>query len=637
MRIAIDLQGAQTSDSRFRGIGRYSLSLTKEIVKNNNGHQIFLLLNAAFADAAIQLKREFRHLLPADRIKIWFPPQQVSYISPDNEIRRQTAEKIREQLISEINPDFVLITSLFEGLSDDAIHTICHADNRKYQVASIVYDLIPYIQKDIYLENPVVRSWYMSMLEQLKNADLKLSISDSARQECLEYLSQPEKNVVNISTAADPQFKKISLPPEYANQLKQRHGIQGDFVMYTGGIDYRKNIEGLIEAYAMLPINLRSSYPLAIVCKVEPSERAKLRSYCASLKLSEEQVIFTGFVSEEDLIGLYNICHVFIFPSKHEGFGLPALEAMLCGAPVIASNTSSLPEVIGLKEALFNPEKPKEIADILQRAISDNSFRKHLLANGESQSIKFGWSNTAKAAIYAMENHTRNTPSLQNEKVMENAKTAKLLLALVTPLPPEKTGIADYCAELIPALSEYYDIDAVSDQSTFDNSIVGLNAVISSQRFKQTYRKYDRVLYHFGNSSYHENMFELLNECPGAVVLHDFYLSGVQAYKEYSHGRSGYWESALYESHGYPAIQETMVNWTGYEQGIFTFPMNRKVLCNALGVIVHSEFSKQLARQWYLPNLSNDWRIIKHLRVSSKETEAEKEKKKKCFRDELGF
>src|SRR5690606_19696511 len=120
--------------------------------------------------------------------------------------------------------------------------------------------------------------------------------------------------------------------------------------------------EALIRSYARLSPELRRSHHLAIVCAVQDDSRNRLLELAKDAGLTADEVILTGFVPEEDLIALYNLCAVFVFPSWHEGFGLPALEAMRCGAPVIASNVSSLPEVVGLEEALFDPRSEEEIA-----------------------------------------------------------------------------------------------------------------------------------------------------------------------------------------------------------------------------------------------------------------------------------
>ena len=158
-----------------------------------------------------------------------------------------------------------------------------------------------------------------------------------------------------MSTAADARFQPIQLDDATKEKIRRRYALSRPFVMYTGGIDHRKNIEGLIDAYALLPDEIRRAHQLAIVCAAQAEAISAIKKHARKQGLREDELVLTGFVSDEDLVVLYNICSGFCFPSMHEGFGLPALEAMQCGAATIGSNTSSIPEVIGRADALFDP------------------------------------------------------------------------------------------------------------------------------------------------------------------------------------------------------------------------------------------------------------------------------------------
>src|SRR5699024_10740651 len=145
-------------------------------------------------------------------------------------------------------------------------------------------------------------------------------------------------------------------------------------------------------------------------------------------------------------------------PSWHEGFGLPALEAMACGAPVIGANTSSLPEVIGLNSALFDPLDVTAIATKITQALEDDAFRTMLREHSSQQAKHFSWDETAKRALAAWESLKNSQPQLNPTSLSPGRKPK---LAFVSPLPPERTGIADYSAELLPVLANYYDIEVV--------------------------------------------------------------------------------------------------------------------------------------------------------------------------------
>ena len=388
MRIVIDMQGAQSTGSRHRGIGRYTLSLVKAMVYERGEHEIMLALNAQFADAIEPIRAAFDGLLPQENIRVWHALAPTAHIDPANTQRRQAAELVYEAFLASLAPDFIYVTSLFEGMGDGAITSI-HRQQSSIPVAVTLYDLIPYINPVPYLENPDVKSWYLEKIEHLRRADLWLAISESSRQEGIACLGLSEEYAINVSTDADADFRPIDIAAAQEQTLRRQYGLDKPFVMYTGGIDYRKNIEGLIRAYARLPAEVRKTHQLAIVCSVQPPSREALEQLARQHGLAAHEVVLTGFVPDADLLALYNLCKLFVFPSWHEGFGLPALEAMRCGAPVIGANTSSLPEVIGWPEALFDPHSDEAITDAMHRGLTDAGYRDALVRHGREQAGKF--------------------------------------------------------------------------------------------------------------------------------------------------------------------------------------------------------------------------------------------------------
>lgn len=187
---------------------------------------------------------------------------------------------------------------------------------------------------------------------------------------------------------------------------------------------------------------------------------------------------------------------------------------------------------------------------------------------------------------------------LDSSNLITQMSDRKLRLANVSPLPPERSGIADYSAELLPFLSQFYEIDVITDQQDIDCVWIKDNCrILSTNEFMLAASDYDRIVYHFGNNPMHVQMFDLLLRYPGIVVLHDFFLSGVQWYREtYGFSANALW-SALYESHGYNAVQERAAEQD--EPVVFRYPCNFDVIKNAVGVIAHSENTLRLAKQWY--------------------------------------
>lgn len=617
MRIVIDMQGAQT-ESRFRGIGRYTLSLAQAIVRNRGEHEILLALNGLFSETIEPIRAAFHGLLPQENIRVWYAPGPVQECEPSNTWRRENAELIREAFLANLQPDIVHISSLFEGYIDDAVTSIGRFDPSTLVSVSL-YDLIPLLNPDCYLKpNSNYQQYYLRKISHLQYAGVMLAISEFSRQEGLAHLGVTESQITNISIAIEPRFQSISVTKETAEQLRRKFGLIRPFILYTGGADERKNLPRLIQAFITLPPKIRTSYQLLLVGKMQEGCIAKLNHLARSANLKPDELRFTGYVTDEELVQLYNLCELFVFPSWHEGFGLPALEAMACGAPVIGANTSSLPEVIGLDAALFNPLDVTAIASKMAQALEDDVFRATLRKYSSQQAKHFSWDETAKRAFTAWES-LKNSQPQYNPTSLPSGRKPKL--AFVSPLPPERTGIADYSAELLPVLAEHYDIEVIVAQEAISNPWIKDHCPVRSiEWFKRHKHRFDRVLYHFGNSQYHLHMFSLLEEIPGTVVLHDFFLSSIVAHRDGSGLAPGSWTSELYHAHGYSAVQQRF-HTEDLAGVIWTYPCNFSVLQSAQGVIVHSETSRRLAYQWYGRQVSDNWTVIPLLRTPAIESD----------------
>lgn len=402
MRIVIDLQGAQ-NESRFRGIGRYSLALTQALARNAGDHEILIALNGSFPDTIEPLRFALDGLVPQDNIRIWRSASPVDVLRPGNEARRAISALIREDFIASLQPDIVHITSLFDGLGDE---TVCTVPPRFETAPTTVsfYDAIPLIYPDQYLApNPAFEAFYRRQIEHLKRADLLLAISSSAANEARQYVDLPGERVVSISSAADGIFTPGDTSPADQVRTRSRFGIAKNFIMYSSGADERKNHVRLIDAFSRMAPGVRAQYALVFVGGMPAERENHFRAHAISQGLGPDEFFVTGRVSDEDLVALYRACRLFVFPSISEGFGLPALEAMACGTPTIASNTTSLPEVMGRPEAMFDPLDMDALAQKMSGLLSNDAALASLRADGLRQASKFSWDRTAKSALQAME------------------------------------------------------------------------------------------------------------------------------------------------------------------------------------------------------------------------------------------
>ena len=613
MKLVVDLQGAQSLSSRNRGIGRYSLALAQAMARRSGSHDLWIALNSTISPSNTSaIRAAFKDDLSEERLIMWDALAPAYDVDPANEWRRRTGELVRESFLASLKPDMVHVSSLFEGLGENAVTSIgAFADGSSTAVT--VYDLIPLIHHDRYLVGARDRIWYERKLTSCRRAGLWLAISEASRKEAIDYLNLPDEKVVNISAAADPVFRPLRLTSNEENRIRHLYGLTRPFVMYTGGFDPRKNIEKLIKAYSQLPTGVRGAHQLAIVCTVSEEIAQLIRAYAKSQSLAPDELILTGFVPDSDLISLYNMCAGFCFPSWHEGFGMPALEAMQCGAPTIGANISSISEIIGRGDALFDPHNEGDIARRLQQLLTDGDYRRALVVHGLDRSKKFSWDETARRAWCALEAHCQDRVD-KDRRIAASGSSKRPRLAFISPLPPECSGIAQYSAELLPELARHYDIDVIVDQPEVSDPWVKANCPIRTPVwFKQHAQIFDRILYHFGNSDFHKYMFDLVVEHPGVVVLHDFYLSGVAAHLELWRGWSGFWTMALYHSHGYKALKERTKTPDALPI-INTYPANYTVLRSAHGIIVHSDYSRRLANHFYGENFAADWTIIPAIR-----------------------
>ncbi|HOO50535.1 MAG TPA: glycosyltransferase [Alphaproteobacteria bacterium] len=402
MRIVIDLQGAQT-ESRFRGIGRYTMSLAQAIVRNKGEHEVIIVLSGLFPDTIQPIRAAFDELLPHENILVWHAPGPVKACEPGNDLRREVAELIREAFLSSLKPDVILVASLFEGYVDDAVTSIGKFAQQLISVV-ILFDLIPLLNPEIYLiPNPLYKANYLNKIEGLKKADFWLTISASAAKEGHDSLGFELDRIFNISTACDGIFSPLEISREDKDKLLSGYGISRSFVFYSGGSDERKNLSRLIQAYSALPPHLRECHQLVLSGKMPEYSVSRFKHEAKSAGLKPDELCFTGHVSDQELIKLYNLCKLFVFPSWHEGFGLPALEAMACGAAVVASNTTSVSEVVGLDDALFDPFDVGAIKNKLMHVLEDKTFRTKLGTYGKERAKKFSWDESAKNAIAAFE------------------------------------------------------------------------------------------------------------------------------------------------------------------------------------------------------------------------------------------
>jgi glycosyltransferase involved in cell wall biosynthesis len=237
MKIALDMQSRQTTGSRERGIGRYSLSLAKAMLHQGQSHEFSILLNGVFDRTVEQVRADFDAAADDPRIQVYQTlPNSTEWTSEDA-WRHKASEYLRESYLAAQGFDFVHCTSLFESPMDDSSTSWGQVANGALHGVTL-YDLIPYAFPETYLAELPMRTSYLRKIQDLRKADLLLAISEYSRREAIDRLDIDPARVVNIAGAADDRFRRIEVTSAQRDKLLGRFGL-GRFVMYTGGIDHR--------------------------------------------------------------------------------------------------------------------------------------------------------------------------------------------------------------------------------------------------------------------------------------------------------------------------------------------------------------------------------------------------------------
>jgi glycosyltransferase involved in cell wall biosynthesis len=474
---------------------------------------------------------------------------------------------------------------------------------RSGEVRTVVtlFDLIPLIFREWYLDSfALSRATYFARLGLLRRADHALAISERTAEDAAEHLGIPEDRITVIDCGVSERFSSlVGSEAEAAAFLKGTiPRLREGFILYVGGDDPRKNLVGAIRGYAQLPASVRHSHQLVIVCKLAGPRIDEFTSQAQELGVDPADLLFTGYVTDAELAALYRSCALFVFPSLYEGAGLPILEAMSCGAPVAASRTSSIPEILGDLEATFDPSDPAEMAACLEGVLESPAELESLRERSRSRVGLYTWERVATRTLEgyerALATPRRPTPARRRKR-----------LAVFTPWPPQWTGIARHSRRVVEELTAYADVDVIApadgDGSELDRSLepeVGLWTA-SDFDWVDGLQSYDRLLYVLGASQFHVHAFEALMRRPGAVLAHDVRLLALYAAIQ---ERRIPWDPDFLEEKLREMYGDRISKWDRrrawetrvyVEQDLF---MTQEVQSHAEQIIVHSHYQRDVLR-----------------------------------------
>lgn len=256
---------------------------------------------------------------------------------------------------------------------------------------STIHDLIPYVMPET-AGKGYLKRFIGAMPQIIQNSNTIITVSEFSKKDILRIFNVDENKIKVTYLAAEDYFRPMEKSVARLF-LKDKYNINEDFILYVGGFSPRKNVRSLLIAFSRIYKNLSKDYKVLILGSAN-DEHSYLIALCETLNISDK-VIFTGYVPYEDLPFFYNACNVFVYPSLYEGFGLPPLEAMSCRVPVITSNISSIPEVVGDSALLINPFDTEELKNAIEMVLENPELTEKLSNMGYARSKNFNWKNTA--------------------------------------------------------------------------------------------------------------------------------------------------------------------------------------------------------------------------------------------------
>ncbi|MBI4635704.1 MAG: glycosyltransferase family 4 protein [Candidatus Rokubacteria bacterium] len=392
MRILVDGQTLGSPD-RHRGLGRYLISTLAAMLSLETPHRFAVATPGGVSTQDLPLILHDDALYSALDLASAKPRIAGEDLGPSQRLELALRRRLQADPVD-----------LYWNPNPLATNVALPARTPDCAFVATVFDLIPLKFREAYLDRwpaEVARDYLRRLTTTLPGYDHLLAISWSTKADLIDYLGLPEARIDVVPLGVDACWFD---PPADADleAVRRRLSVPPDFLLYVGGFDFRKNMKRLVHAFGRFLAKHRRDVALVIVCSYDAAAHDRFTSFLRKERL-HERVVLAGEVSDGDLRALYRLARALVFPSLYEGFGLPVLEAMACGTPVVAGAFSAIPEVLGDAGLYFDPYDVEDIADAIEGVFREQDRLRTAAGDAIRRARALTWGATARATLAAFE------------------------------------------------------------------------------------------------------------------------------------------------------------------------------------------------------------------------------------------
>lgn len=572
MKLLIDGQTLATPEIR-RGIGVVFRSLCEHLIVNDISTDYFISVGA---------EADLRHFDPATRQRL--TPVVVGPVLDRAEAERPGNFAARSAAYGQA------LAAAVTRLGIDAywmpnplmLNVLLPTTLRGIRIFATVHDLIPLVMREHYLDTwPVpIRSEYERRLRVLPDwADRLIFVSSTAKRDYQAVDGRAAAKGVVIPNAVDHTRIRPPLAPRRSEPAR--------VVLFVGGFDVRKNMDKALEAFAHLvhaDPAAHADLRFVVVCAYDPAEKRRYEHLADRLGVAD-RLVMTGYVDDDTLAELYREASVFFFPSRYEGFGIPVLEAMAWGVPVVCGDDSAPPEITAGLTLPCAVEDPADMARALAVALTAGREDAERRRRAIERAASFTWRGAAAAYFRLF------TGTVLRRR---QGPAARRRVGQVSPWPPQQSGIADYSAQLLPHLARHADVTLYLEPPAEAGDLPAGVTVERLDRLADDLPKLDAVVYHIGNNTdFHTEAYRLAWRHPGIVVLHDFNIHPFVARAFLGTAEEEFYAAALVEGYGEEGRRHYEVARLTGKYDVWGFPLSHALARRSRAIIVHNQWTKQ--------------------------------------------